>query len=115
MERRTFIKNAGLAGGMIIMSPHLANAKAPEEFDFPLIDLHVHLTNDYTIERMMEIAKTRNVKFGILDHPADWAISNDADLRKYIDKLRKYPVYNQSIWNGLNAFLRNFYPKSIMY
>jgi histidinol phosphatase-like PHP family hydrolase len=93
MERRTFIKNAGLAGGMMIMSPHLANAKATEDYDFPLMDLHVHLTNDYTIDRMMEIAKTRNVKFGILDHPADWAIRNDADLKKYIDKLRKYPVY----------------------
>jgi histidinol phosphatase-like PHP family hydrolase len=93
MERRTFIKNAGMAGGMMIMSPLLNNVKALEEYDFPLMDLHVHLTNDYTIDRMMEIAKTRNVKFGIVEHPADWAIKDDADLKRYIDKLRKYPVY----------------------
>jgi histidinol phosphatase-like PHP family hydrolase len=93
MERRTFIKNAGIAGGMMLVSPILAKAEPPEEYDFPLIDLHVHLTNDYTIDRMMEIAKTRNVKFGIVDHPADWALRNDADLKRYIDKLRKYPVY----------------------
>jgi histidinol phosphatase-like PHP family hydrolase len=93
MERRTFIKNAGIASGMMLISPLLAKAETPEEYDFPLNDLHVHLTNEYTIERMMEISKTRNVKFGIVDHPADWALRGDADLKKYIDKLRKYPVF----------------------
>jgi len=93
MERRTFIKNAGLAGGMMLMSPLIGNVKATEEYDFPLMDLHVHLTNEFTIEMAMEIAKTRNVKFGIVEHPAVWAIKDDADLKRYIDKLRKYPVY----------------------
>ena len=93
MERRTFIKNTGLAGGMMLISPKSGIAMTTEEYNFPLIDLHVHLTNEYTIERMMEIAKTRNVKFGIVEHPAVWAIKNNADLKSYIDKLRKYPVY----------------------
>jgi len=66
MKRRTFIKRAGLASGMMLVSPLLGDANSPEEYDFPLMDLHVHLTNVYTIERMMGIAKTRNVKFGIL-------------------------------------------------
>ncbi len=93
MKRRTFIRNAGIAGGMMFMSPLLGNVEVQEKYDFPLIDLHVHLTNDFTIERAMGIAKARNVKFGIVDHPADWAIRNDADLKRYIEKLRKYPVY----------------------
>ncbi len=93
MERRTFIKNAGLAGSMMLMSPHLKNVNASEEYDFPLVDLHVHLTNEFTIDRVMQIARERKVKFGIVDHPAVWAIKDDADLKKYIDKLRNYPVY----------------------
>jgi histidinol phosphatase-like PHP family hydrolase len=93
MERRTFIKNAGLASGALLLSTRSADAKTSEEYDFPLIDLHVHLTNDFTIEWAMEIAKKRNVKFGIVDHPAVWAIKDDADLKRYIEKLRKYPVY----------------------
>jgi histidinol phosphatase-like PHP family hydrolase len=93
MERRTFIKNAGLTGGMMLMSPLFTNVKTPEEYNFPLMDLHVHLTNEFTIDMVMDIAKTRNVKFGIVEHPADWAIKDDADLKRYIDKLRKYPVY----------------------
>ena len=93
MKRRTFIKQAGLASGMMLVSPLLGDANGPEQYDFPLMDLHVHLTNVYTIERMMGIAKARNVKFGILEHPADWAIKDDAELRRYIAKLRQYPVY----------------------
>jgi|SRR5450759_125386 len=93
MERRTFIKNAGIAGGMALMSPLMANVKISEENDFPLVDLHVHLTNEFTIDKVMQIAKERKVKFGIVEHPAVWAIKDDADLKKYIDKLRKYPVY----------------------
>ncbi len=93
MKRRNFIKNAGLAGGMMLVSPKLSNAKSPEEYQFPLTDLHCHLTNEFTIDTVMKIAKERNVKFGIVDHPADWAIKGDADLKMYIEKLRKYPVY----------------------
>ena len=33
------------------------------------------------------------MRFGIVEHPAPWAIKTDADLKNYIDKLRHYPVY----------------------
>jgi hypothetical protein len=56
MQRRTFIKNAEIASGMMLVSPILAKDETPEEYDFPLMDLHVHLTNEYTIERIMQIA-----------------------------------------------------------
>jgi histidinol phosphatase-like PHP family hydrolase len=92
MERRTFIKNAGIAGGMMLVSPLMTNAK-PEVYDFPLTDLHCHLTQEFTIDNVMEIAKQRGVNFGIVDHPTVWAIKDNADLEKYITKLRKYPVY----------------------
>ena len=93
MQRRTFIKNTGLAGGMMMMSPFMSTQKAAGEYNFPLVDLHVHLTNNFTIEMAMELAEKRKVKFGIVDHPAEWAIKNDTDLMKHIVKLRKYPVY----------------------
>jgi histidinol phosphatase-like PHP family hydrolase len=93
MERRTFIKNAGLAGGMMMMSPHMSKEKSFGEYDFPLVDLHVHLTSTFTIYQAMELAEKRKVKFGIVDHPAEWAIKNNTDLKKHIEWLRKYPVY----------------------
>jgi histidinol phosphatase-like PHP family hydrolase len=93
MQRRTFIKNASLAGGMMVLSPMIARGADPEKYDFPLVDLHVHLTDTFTIEHAMELSETRKVKFGIVDHPAEWAIKNDLDLKRHIEKLRKYPVY----------------------
>ena len=93
MQRRIFLKNAGIAGGMMVMSPLLGNMDTLSENDFPLIDLHVHTTNEFTINHIMDIAKKRNVQFGIVEHPAPWAIRTDADLKRYIDKLLPYPVY----------------------
>ncbi len=93
MKRRLFIKNAGIAGGMLTMSPFIRNVNLSDENDFPLVDLHVHMTNNFTISNIMDIARRTNIQFGIVEHPAEWAIRNDDDLKKYIDKLRPYPVY----------------------
>jgi histidinol phosphatase-like PHP family hydrolase len=93
MQRRSFIKNASLAAGMISASPLFGSTNPYLEEDFPLMDLHVHTTREFTIEHILEIAKRDKVQFGIVEHPGPWAIKNDADLKNYIEKLRKYPVY----------------------
>jgi len=93
MKRSTFLRNAGISAGLLAVSPLLAHFKSGDEFDFPLMDLHVHTTDQFTMEQIMKIAEERKVKFGIVEHPAEWAIRNDADLKRYIEKLRQYPVY----------------------
>lgn len=93
MKRRKFIKSTGIAGGMMIMSPLAYSMELPDKYDFDVVDMHVHTTNTFTMEKIMELGVKRNVKFGIVEHPAVWAIKDDADLKKYIDNLRKYPVY----------------------
>jgi histidinol phosphatase-like PHP family hydrolase len=93
MERRKFIKNAGIAGGLMTLSPLISYCQSSEQYDFPLTDLHVHLTDTFTIDNVMELAEKRKVKIGIVEHPAVWAIKDDTDLKNYIEKLRKYPVY----------------------
>ncbi len=60
---------------------------------FALVDLHVHLTREFPIERMLQIAKERSAIFGIVEHPAPWAIKDDAGLRRYVEGLRPHPVY----------------------
>ena len=92
MQRRTFLKTAGLAAGFVAARPLLNFAATAEKFEFPLWDLHVHLTDRFSIKQAMEIAQERSVRFGILEHPGSVAIRNDADLRHYIDGLRKFPV-----------------------
>jgi len=82
-----------MAAGALAAFSELSVCWSAEANDFPLLDLHVHTTNQFTIEKILEIGKTRGVKFGIVDHPVSSALKNDADLKKHIEKLRKYPVF----------------------
>lgn len=58
-----------------------------------LLDLHVHTTDAFPIERMVDLACGRGVRLGIVEHPTHWALKDDADLRRYIDRLRRFDVY----------------------
>lgn len=72
--------------------------------NFPLIDYHVHLTDDFTIDEAVELSARRQVKFGIVEHPGpQYHLQNDDDLQQYIDRLRNYPVYI-----GLQPVYRNW-------
>jgi histidinol phosphatase-like PHP family hydrolase len=92
MERRNFMKHTAIAAGGILTLPALSFQKAGVNA-FPLIDLHVHTTKTFTIEKILEIGERNHVKFGIVEHPTPWALKNDDDLHNYIQNLRKYPVY----------------------
>jgi histidinol phosphatase-like PHP family hydrolase len=94
MERRTFVKNLSLSAGLVMASSVIpAACQVTEKPNFELLDLHVHTTDQFTIENILEIGKKNQVKFGVVDHPISWALKDDADLKNYIEKLRKYPVY----------------------
>ena len=92
MKRRTFLKNATIAGGLLTAWPLSRSFGAMADYGFPLMDLHVHLTETFTIDQVMEISKKTGVQFGIMDHPGG-AITDDAGLRRFIDSLKPYPVY----------------------
>jgi len=92
MERRNFIMASAISAAGALSIPNIVFGK--EENDIQMMDLHCHMTNWFTIDEIMEISKERNVKFGIVEHPGkNYAIKNDEHLRKYIEKLREYPVY----------------------
>ena len=91
MERRKFLK-AGIAGGLLAASPFSHAFVNSSNDDFPLTDLHVHLTPTFTIDNVMEIAKKNGVQFGIMVNPGE-TVHDDATLRQFIDSLKPYPVY----------------------
>lgn len=93
MNRRDFVINTALAAGALAAAPTLAACASPEKYPFPLLDLHVHTSEQLSIEQMMRISKETGISFGVVDHPAPWALKDDADLKSHIEKLRKYPVY----------------------
>jgi histidinol phosphatase-like PHP family hydrolase len=116
-SRRNFLEATLVAGATVAAAPNLFAAGAPHlsrlvrqggDFDipdgvpsssappkpqFPVSDYHVHLSNTLSIEQALQLAKDRGVQIGILEHPGEgFPIHTDADLQKYIDNLRKYPV-----------------------
>ena len=96
-SRRDLLKKTAIgATAFISFSDQIsANSETSSEqykVDFPIVDYHVHLYGN--IEWAVELSKERNVKFGIVEHPGPgYKIVNDAALKKYIDKLKDYPVY----------------------
>ncbi len=92
MERRTFLKSAGIAGGLLAALPFSRSLAAVAEDPFPLMDLHCHLTPTFTIDQVMEISRKTGVRFGIVVNPGG-TVADDAGLRRFIDSLKPYPVY----------------------
>src|ERR1700731_463353 len=89
MERRTFLKSAVVGSGLLAALPLSRGFAEPTDDGFPLMDLHVHLTPTFTIDQVMEIAKKTGVQFGIMVNSGG-AVSDDADLRRFIDSLKPY-------------------------
>jgi hypothetical protein len=104
LSRRDALKCGVWTALSVTGLPALASAEeAPPEFDFPLTDLHVHLSGQLPIDRAMQVAKERGVKFGIVEHPGpDYAVKTDQDLRRYLDMLSAHPVYKgiQPVYPG---------------
>src|ERR1700722_20634256 len=91
MERRSFLKCAAFASGLLAALPLSRGFAEPADDGFPLMDLHVPLTRTFTIDQVMEIAKKTGVQFGIMVSPGG-AVHDDASLRQFIDSLKSYPV-----------------------
>ena len=102
-SRRTFVQTS-LTTAALAWAPRFGNgpqalfSKAVESTPatkptFPLADYHVHLSEHLSIDQAVALGKERGIQLGILEHPGTgYPINTDADLKRYIDGLRPYPV-----------------------
>jgi len=82
-----------MAGAILAAPRHLLATTSPAKLGFPVADYHVHLSPTLSIEQAVNLGKERQVQIGIVEHPGPgYPIITDADLKQYIDGLRKYPV-----------------------
>ncbi len=97
LSRRDLLKKAAMGAAIFGAVPDLIlassdNQAKPPEFDFPIVDYHVHLYQNP--QKAADLSKSRNVKFGIVEHTErGYNVEDDTALKKYIDTLKKYPVY----------------------
>jgi histidinol phosphatase-like PHP family hydrolase len=92
MKRRTFIRKAGIAGTMLAAFPLACKTSPQTSYDFPLIDLHVHLTGSFTIKDLLSISKKTGVTFGVVVNPG-YGVNDDVSLERFIDSLLPHNVY----------------------
>ena len=95
ISRRKFLKHGVGVGMTLANMPVLASQdNTITEIDFPIADLHVHLSGQLSIEQSMQVAKDRGIKFGIVEHPGhNYKIKTNQDLKLYLDMLALHPVY----------------------
>lgn len=98
-SRRTFLQTSLAAGATLAIPSSVAAqsnhfpATPPTKPAFPVADLHVHLSDQLSIEQAVALGKERGIQIGIVEHPGPgYKINTDADLQHYIDTLRPYPV-----------------------
>lgn len=116
ISRRQFL-NAAAAGTLgMVRGPSLDDASGTEtggKPDFPVIDFHAHLAGDFPLEKALERAKERGVKFGIVEHAGSGrSISNNDEMKRYLAYLAGQPVYKGIQAEGLDWM--NYFSKELV-
>ena len=103
MNRLKFLQTSGLivAGGMIgnvsnksyLPDELLKKSKTSAQTDFPMMDLHVHRSNNQSIEQIVAKSREKGIIFGVMENVAPWGIRNDEGLKAYIEAIKPHPVY----------------------
>lgn len=107
MNRKKFLQTSGmiLAGGLAsntiasnrftksIESNLVSMTNNRANTDFKIMDLHVHRSDNQTIEDIATKSKELGILFGVMENIAPWGIQNNNDLKKYLDAVKPYPVY----------------------
>ena len=109
MERRDFIKNTAI-GSAIVLSPNSLFGLERKEDEIRLIDYHVHPNRNLTIEEIATNFKSKNMKFGIAEHPGrstnivddEYVIQCRCGRRRKLHepvKLRQWEIDQKVIFN----------------
>jgi len=99
-SRRSFLETSLIAGAALAGHPvsgapvaREVATPSPGRPGFPVADYHVHLSPTLSIEEALALGQQRQVQIGIVEHPGPgFPINTDADLKHYIERLRRYPV-----------------------
>ena len=107
ISRRQFLAGALVAGATeAYLAPATAHAMAAAPangFDFPIIDFHAHVEGNFTLQRALELAKSRGAKLGLAEHAGcKEEVHNDATLKAYVESVKAAPVYKGIQAEGLD-------------
>jgi histidinol phosphatase-like PHP family hydrolase len=86
-----------ILGGFGAMLSSAAGPEIPIRRGVPSVDYHAHIGEGITVDRAIELAKRRGVKFGLLQHAGakghGYAVSDDDQLNAWVKLLEGKPVF----------------------
>jgi hypothetical protein len=100
MNRRDFLLTSaamvatGVVGEGLLERAAAANTKASAiDPDLKMMDLHVHRSEQQSIEQIVEKSQRLGIPIGVMENVAPWGITTNEQMQAYIDSIRPYPVY----------------------
>lgn len=103
MNRKKFLQTSGLLLSGSMMAKNVAATSLTnnllhgnrllDDSRSQLMDLHVHRSDKQSIEDIVAKSKKSGIRFGVMENVAPWGITNDEELKTYIESLKPYPVY----------------------
>jgi len=78
----------------ILVIALLAAFTSKDSDPFPLIDLHVHIKGDLTVEKAIEKSKSENIVYGIaVNCGKGFPVHNDNGIDSFLLVMKKYPQF----------------------
>lgn len=102
MDRKQFLKtSSALLAGTVVSFSEFQNLSAAASLSrdamqkdgFPLYDLHVHRSQQQTIDDIVSKSRQMGITFGVHENVAPWGITNNDQLKAFIDEMSRYPVF----------------------
>lgn len=81
---------------------------------FPLVDLHVHIKGDLTIERAIEKSKNDNIQYGIaVNCGIGFPVHSDSGIDSFLLVMKKYPQFYVGMQAEGREWVKIFSKKAI--
>jgi len=81
-----------------------------KQLDIQVIDFHIHLRGGMTAEKAAIREEKTGIRSGVLENfGRDWPISNNNDLRNFIDSIKNVKVNNPSLLIGIQVNDRDWF------
>ena len=96
INRRRFLTRAATClAGVGVFHDGLLHTASSVPTELPNADLHVHLSNEITFERLLELSRKGGFRVGVVEHPGPRysRMTDDLSLNAYLDRLEQCGFY----------------------
>ncbi len=95
ITRRRFLAGSAFGAAAALLGPRTLDAAAAAPEAFPKVDLHVHLSDEMTLEKLVAHSRETGCRYGIVEHPGPRysRMTDDASLNAYLDRLGRCGFY----------------------